>query len=72
MAHALFPTVWNWIEILIENRIRFHAPRPTPQFDEDGLRNQRDFINEIITRNPNAFSSDLDVHNMMSLFPEKF
>ncbi len=72
MAQVLFPNLWNWIEILLENRIRSHVPRPTSEIDEESLRNQRDFINEIIARNPHSFSSDSDVHNMMSLFPEQF
>lgn len=72
MANALFPSLWHWFEILIPTWTKSDATRPTTEPDEDGWRNQRHFINEMISRNPHAFSSDLDVHNMMTLFPEQF
>lgn len=35
-------------------------------------RNRRDFINEMLTRNPTAFAGDVDVQSAMMLFPDRF
>lgn len=39
-------------------------------FEEDQER--RDFVREMIDANPEAFSSEYDVHQMMSHFPGHF
>lgn len=38
----------------------------------EATRNRRDFIQDTISRNPHAFSSDLDVQAMMSHYPGDF
>ena len=40
--------------------------------DADGARARRDFVNEIVTRNPDAFASEVGVQQMMMLFPDRF
>lgn len=46
--------------------------RPQSQPSASDLREERAFINEMIWSNPEAFSSELDVQNMMSLYPSRF
>ncbi|MDE4100057.1 hypothetical protein [Phaeobacter gallaeciensis] len=46
-----------------------------PLFEEtspDEARARREFIREIISRNPDAFSSDADVQSMMATYPDRF
>jgi hypothetical protein len=33
---------------------------------------RRDFIQDVLTRSPNAFSGEVDVQNMMFLYPGRF
>lgn len=49
---------------------RLRGPERHPDFEDSLAR--RDFIQDMISRNPDAFSSDLDVQNMMGLFPDRF
>lgn len=54
---------------------RAFGPTPRPQPDEtlaDQTRARRDFLREVITRNPDAFSSEADIQAMMSLYPGRF
>lgn len=44
------------------------GPRNTPNAD----RARRDFVNETLRANPQAFGSDHDVAAMMHHFPERF
>ncbi|MDU8909709.1 hypothetical protein [Aestuariicoccus sp. MJ-SS9] len=38
----------------------------------DAVRARRAFVQEMLDRNPNAFSSDLDVKSMMQHYPDSF
>ncbi|MFD0980018.1 hypothetical protein [Tropicimonas aquimaris] len=38
----------------------------------DDMRAKRDFIQDMIERNPDAFSSNLDIQTAMLVFPESF
>lgn len=38
----------------------------------DAIRDRRAFINEMILDNPGTFTSDLDVQQMMAMFPGRF
>ena len=55
----------GWIAALF--RPRAVAPPP-----EDDIRARRAFIDEMVSRNPHAFESDLDVQAMMGMFCERF
>ncbi|MDE4142610.1 hypothetical protein [Phaeobacter gallaeciensis] len=46
-----------------------------PLFEEtspDDARARREFIREIVFRNPDAFSSDADVQSMMAMYLDRF
>ena len=48
---------------------------PRPRLEEtspDDARARREFIWEMLARNPAAFSSDADVQGMMGMFPGRF
>ena len=45
--------------------------RETPVGPEDDCH-RRQFIQDMLTRNPDAFSSELDVQHMMHCFPGRF
>ena len=47
---------------------RHRSGRRNPDSPEDN-RARRDFIHEMMARNPDAFSSDLDVQAMMGSYP---
>ena len=38
----------------------------------DDTRMRRDFMTEMMARNPDAFASELDVQSMMHCFPSRF
>lgn len=38
----------------------------------EDARARRDFIQDALARNPDAFASELDVQNMMCMFPGRF
>ncbi len=71
-SHTMSPSIWTvfgglfgWTKRgLPENR----ESRPTA----DDLHSERDYINDVIWSNPDAFLSELDVQNMMNLYPGRF
>lgn len=52
--------------------LRSLATRLSAPADPDDARARRDFVREMTTRNPDAFSSDLDVQAMMQHYPGHF
>lgn len=52
--------------------LRGLAARLSAPVDPDDARARRDFVLEMIARNPDAFSSDLDVQAMMLHYPGQF
>jgi hypothetical protein len=46
--------------------------RPTATPAPDGVRERRDFTQDMLARNPDAFTSDLDVQSVALFFPERF
>lgn len=38
----------------------------------DDARNRRDFVNEMLSRNAHAFSSEHDIASMMQIYPDRF
>lgn len=54
-------------------RVFNFAPRPNlEETSPDDARARREFIWEMISRNPDAFSSDADVQSMMGMYPGRF
>jgi hypothetical protein len=52
--------------------LRGLAARLSMPVDPDDARARRDFVLTVTARNPDAFSSDLDVQAMMQHYPEHF
>ncbi|MBI1416232.1 MAG: hypothetical protein GC146_03330 [Limimaricola sp.] len=50
-------------------RTRHHTAHLSPV---DGTRSRRDFVHDMLTRNAEAFSSDLDIQQVMLCFPDRF
>jgi hypothetical protein len=50
---------------------RFGRRAAAPESSEDACA-RRAFVQEMLNRNPGAFSSDLDVQSMMQHYPESF
>jgi hypothetical protein len=44
----------------------------TSETSPDDARARREFVQVMLTRNPDAFSSDLDVQTIMQLYPGRF
>ncbi len=54
-------------------RVFNFALRPrTEETQPDDARSRREFIREVLSRNPDAFSSDADVQSMMSMYPGRY
>ncbi|WP_172328199.1 hypothetical protein [Mangrovicoccus sp. HB161399] len=47
------------------------APSPAPEDPSADARAQRDFVRDMVARSPAAFSSDLDLQEMMLFLPER-
>jgi hypothetical protein len=63
--------LWNPLSFFVRARSRPQS-RPAPETDAEAARSRRDFINETIFANPDAFSSELGACAMMSLYPRTF
>jgi hypothetical protein len=50
---------------------RFDGRMAAPESPEDA-RARRAFVQEMLSRNPGAFSSELDVQSMMQHYPRSF
>ena len=71
-TQTLTPGIWSGFWSLLSGWWSApDAPRISVQRHE-GTRAERDFINEIVCGNPDAFSSDLDVQCMMHMLPVKW
>lgn len=56
-------------------RERFTAVSGGSEASDDTLeetRNRREFIQEMLNRNPDAFKGEVDVQNMMHMYPGRF
>lgn len=62
----------NRLAVQLQRRSGLGGER-RPAYDlPDAARARRKFIQDMLTRNPDAYSSELDVQNMMLMFPGKF
>jgi len=64
------PEFWNWFEILPWRRRKSRSEESKTARDD--ARARRDFIDDMLTRSPDAFTSELDVQSMMHLYPGRF
>ncbi|MFC3616752.1 hypothetical protein ACFORG_23665 [Lutimaribacter marinistellae] len=71
-SHTIVPSIWASFGNLLGGLVRDRAHRLKSKSSFDDHRAERDFINDIIWSNPDAYSSELDVQNMLNLYPGKF
>ena len=66
------PTIWKRIEEFW-NALKpsSNCEAPTNDAQEDA-RAERDFILEMLDRNPDAFQSEMDIHSLARLYRSKF
>lgn len=58
---------------LIRERLRLSfSGSSMSEETREATRNRREFIQEMLNRNPEAFRSDLDVQSMMQMYPGQF
>ena len=57
---------------LLKNLKTLFTRRPASLSEPEDARNRRAFVQEMSTRNPEAFSSDYDMQSMMQHFPAHF
>ncbi|MBF9029219.1 hypothetical protein HKCCE3408_02315 [Rhodobacterales bacterium HKCCE3408] len=67
-ARSLTPGLFDLLARLRPER---RAPAPAPDLAAED-RARRDFIDEMVSRNPDAFASHLDVQAMMTCFSWRF
>ena len=63
--HACIESIWERLFPLFS----VSSMSDDPQED---TRNRREFMHEILNRNPDAFKSELDVQSMMQMYPNQF
>lgn len=66
------PGFWSFLASFPMRRSASRHVRTDMTDAPDDARARRAFIQEMLTRNPAAFSSELDVHNMMHMYPGRF
>jgi hypothetical protein len=66
------PGIWPRFSLKWLRPIRPADERPTAPDLEDATRVRKDFIHQMMIRNPAAFSSEFDVQNMMSIYSDRF
>lgn len=64
------PEFWNWSGIF-PRRARKSGTEDAEDA-VDAARNRRAFIDDMLTRAPDAFTSELDVQSMMHMYPGRF
>lgn len=69
---ASFPRIETRIAAVLDRLRRPRRADPVAEGAQDDARARRDFVNEMVGRNPDAFSSELDIQHMMHLFPGRF
>ncbi len=71
-SRTMSPSIWYSLGNLFGGLTGNAPHRSKLQPSPEELRAERDFINEMIWKNPDAFSGELDVQNMMHMYPGKF
>jgi len=65
----VFPSVFNQAADFIRSTLRIFIKRTEDVDTVEDSRMRREFVQEMLHRNPDAFSSDLDVQSMMQHYP---
>lgn len=71
---AVYPHVWSHSLKSLWAKLRtpfWEQPTKTIDAPEDA-RSRQEFIQEMLDRNPDAFTSEADVQTMMQIFPQSF
>ena len=71
-SHTMSPSIWTVFGGLFGWTKGACPETRKPQPTANDLHAERDLINDVIWSNPDAVSSELDVQNMMSLYPGRF
>lgn len=71
-SHTMSPSIWTVFDGLFGWDKRAFPETRKPRPTANDLHAERGYINDVIWSNPDAFSSELDVQNMMSLYPGRF
>ncbi|NOD95114.1 hypothetical protein GS636_20140 [Ruegeria sp. HKCCD4884] len=71
-SHTMSPSIWTVFGGLFGWTKRACPETRKPQPTANDLHAERDYINDVIWSDPAAFSSELDVQTMMSLYPGRF
>ncbi len=71
-SHTMSPSIWTVFDGLFGWTKRACPETRKPRPTANDLHAERDYINDVIWSSPAAFSSELDVQNMMSLYPGRF
>jgi hypothetical protein len=66
------PSFWKRFEVLLEILVPSQDCTTPRDASREDSRARRDFILEMLDRNPDAFQSELDVQNMARLYRCKF
>ncbi len=71
-SHTMSPGIWTVFGGLFGWTKRAFPENQKSRPTDNDPHAEREYINEVIWNNPDAFSSELDVQNMMSLYPGRF
>ena len=66
------PTIWKRIEYLWKTLVPSRNCATPPEDTQEDSRAERDFILEMLDRNPDAFQSEMDVQAMAHFYRCKF
>lgn len=67
-----YPSLTDRIGALVQRAARRLKGRAATSESPEDARTRRAFVQEMLSRNPEAFSSDLDVQSMMQHYPGRF
>lgn len=70
-ANTLSPGIWTSLGALFDRFVATPEDDGKPPSPEE-LKAERDYVQDMIARNPEAFTSDLDVLSMMHMFNRRF
>lgn len=67
-----FPAIQTCIEFIHDRLFPVFKRSSACEDMPEDARHRREFIHEVLERNPDAFTSDLDVQCMMQMYPGQF
>ena len=67
-----YPGIFDRFALLSWRRNVTRKGRPIADVSPENARSRREFIRDMLTSNPDAFSSDLDVQGLMYLYSGRF